>query len=175
MTHADHHDPHPTRGAGHDDAHPARGAVAGGHGYGKLALELLADFAIMYLVMYAMIATLAHFRFNLNTVYMTLMMVSPMAILMVLAMWKMYPSRRVNLAIIAVAAAVFLGSFAAIRWQVGAGDRELLRAMIPHHSGALTMCGEAELTDAEVRDLCTQIIRSQREEIAQMERILARL
>ena len=39
------------------------------HSYRNLAIELLIDFVIMYLVMFTMIATLDHFRFNLNNVY----------------------------------------------------------------------------------------------------------
>jgi hypothetical protein len=62
--------------------------------YLRLGGELAIDFAIMYLVMYTMIATLEHFRFNLNNAYMTLMMVSPVAIVMVWAMRSMFPSRR---------------------------------------------------------------------------------
>ena len=46
--------------------------------------------------------------------------------------------------------------------------------MIQHHSGAILMCSEANLEDAEIRALCTRIIASQSEEIAQMEAILAR-
>ncbi len=158
------------QGAPHGDH-----GASGGHSYGMLALELAIDFVIMYLVMYAMIATLAHFRFNLNTLYMTLMMVAPMAIVMLAAMWTKFPSRSVNIAIVATAATIFVASFAAIRFQAGAGDRELLRAMIPHHSGAILMCGQAKLVDAEVKSLCEQIIRSQTEEIARMEAIRARM
>jgi hypothetical protein len=54
--------------------------------YTRLGIELAIDFAIMYLVMYTMIATIDHLRLNLNNVYMTLMMVSPMAIVMMVSM-----------------------------------------------------------------------------------------
>jgi len=40
----------------------------------------------MYLVLYTMIATIDHSCVNLNNVYMTLMMVAPMAIVMLFAM-----------------------------------------------------------------------------------------
>ena len=50
--------------------------------YRSFGIELVLDFIVMYLVMYTMIATLDHFYLNLNNVYMTLMMVTPMAILM---------------------------------------------------------------------------------------------
>lgn len=49
----------------------------------RLGGELAFDLAVMYLVMYTMIATLEHLRFKLNNLYMTLMMVTPMAIVMV--------------------------------------------------------------------------------------------
>lgn len=47
--------------------------------------------------------------------------------------------------------------------------------MIPHHSGALLMCGQASITDAELKKLCTEIIEGQQKEIEQMKAILARL
>lgn len=46
--------------------------------------------------------------------------------------------------------------------------------MIPHHSGAILMCKRASLTDPEIVQLCEQIVRSQTEEIAQMEAIVKR-
>ena len=62
-------------------------AHAGGQGhYGRLMIELAIDFAIMYLVMYTMIRTLDHFYLNINNVWMTLMMVTPMALVMMVAM-----------------------------------------------------------------------------------------
>ncbi|WP_092161777.1 DUF305 domain-containing protein [Bosea sp. CRIB-10] len=142
--------------------------------YGKLALELTLDFVVMYLVMYTMIATVAHFRFNLNNVYMTLMMVAPMTVIMLISMRSMFPSSRTNLAIGAGAIMVFALSFAGMRTQAGVGNAEFLRSMIPHHSGAILMCEKAKLTDPEIQALCRDIVDGQRKEIAQMEALLAR-
>jgi uncharacterized protein (DUF305 family) len=47
--------------------------------------------------------------------------------------------------------------------------------MIPHHAGAILMCEQASLYDAEIKDLCGRIINSQQEEIDQMKAILQRL
>lgn len=47
-------------------------------------------------------------------------------------------------------------------------------SMIPHHAGAILMCREAALQDAEARALCGPIISSQTEEIAIMKRLLQR-
>ncbi len=145
------------------------------HHYARLALELAIDFVLMYLVMYTMIATARHFRFNVNNLYMTLMMIAPMAIVMLVSMRSMFPSRRANATIIAAALAVFAGSFVAMRSQAGVNDKEFLRAMIPHHSGAILMCEEARITDPEIKALCGEIVRSQTREIAQMETLLKRL
>ncbi|HVL41220.1 MAG TPA: DUF305 domain-containing protein [Brevundimonas sp.] len=142
--------------------------------YRSFAIELTLDFIIMYLVMYTMIATLDHFYINLNNVYMTLMMVSPMALLMLIFMRSMYPSRRANLLIGGGAALVFALSFYGMRTQAAVGDAEFLKSMIPHHSGAILMCREASLTDPEVLALCEEIVVAQEREIAQMKAILAR-
>ncbi len=144
-----------------------------GH-YCGLAVEIVLDFIVMYFVMYTMIATLAHFRFNLNNVYMTLMMVAPMTVIMLVSMRSMFPSRRINLAVGAAAILVFALSFVGMRTQAGIGNAEFLRAMIPHHSGAILMCEQATLTDPEIKALCGDIVASHRKEIAQMEALLAR-
>ncbi|WP_341024304.1 DUF305 domain-containing protein [Brevundimonas diminuta] len=145
------------------------------HSYRNLAIELLIDFVIMYLVMFTMIATLDHFRFNLNNIYMTLMMVAPMAVVMLLSMRSMFQNRRANWIIIGVAAVVFAASFYAMRTQAAINDQELIRGMIPHHSGAILMCEKAKLIDPELIALCDKIIVAQEREIAQMQAILDRL
>ncbi|HKS56554.1 MAG TPA: DUF305 domain-containing protein [Steroidobacteraceae bacterium] len=142
--------------------------------YKELAVELVIDFVIMYFVMYTMIASLDHLYLNINNVYMTLMMVAPMAVVMLVAMRSMFPSRSLNLALLAGAALVFLGSFAAMRTQAAVGDEQFLRSMIPHHSGAILMCEQSAITDPEIRELCGQIIQSQQAEIEQMQAILKR-
>ena len=153
----------------------SHGGRAGGHAYKALLVELTIDFVIMYLVMYTMIATLDDLHFNLNNVYMTLMMVAPMTIIMLVAMRSMFPSRRTNIAIGVGAALVFALSFAGMRTQAAVGDKEFLRSMIPHHSGAVLMCQRASLKDPEILSLCKDIVTSQKAEIEQMEAILERL
>ena len=142
--------------------------------YGRFAIEMSIDFIIMYLVMYTMIATLDHFYFNINSVYMTLMMVAPMSIVMLVSMRSMFPSQAANWAIVAVATAALTGSFAAMRTQAAVGDAQFLKSMIPHHSGAILMCERSAITDRAILDLCKGIIESQTKEIAQMQEILQR-
>ena len=142
--------------------------------YASLALQTLVGGVIMYLVMFVMIDSLGSFYNNLNMLYMTLMMVAPMVVLMVLAMGHMFPSKKANAALILGSVAIFAGSFALIRTQTTIGDTAFLRSMIPHHSGAILMCEQASLKDAEIRELCRGIIAGQAAEIEQMKSILAR-
>lgn len=143
--------------------------------YASLTLQTLVSGVIMYLVMFVMIDGFDSFYNNLNMLYMTLMMVAPMVVLMILAMKHMFASRMANLTIIALSLIAFFGSFALIRTQTAIGDRAFLRSMIPHHSGAILMCREADLRDREVKRLCGQIIESQRREIDEMKAILDRI
>lgn len=140
--------------------------------YGKLAIQSFAGGLIMYLVMFTMIDRFGDFYHNLNTLYMTVMMIAPMVALMLLIMPAMFTNRILNMAILAVAAVAFVVALTAMRTQGGIGDRQFLRSMIPHHSGAILMCEKSAIRDARIIELCAKILRSQKEEIAQMKAIL---
>ena len=143
--------------------------------YGLLGLNLLVSAIIMYFVMFTMIWGFDDFFNNLNSLYMALMMVSPMAILMLLTMGMMYPDRKMNLILYIGFTVIFILALIGMRVQSGVGDRQFLRSMIPHHSGAVLMCSKAQIRDPEIKRLCGNIIRSQTQEIDQMKVILRRL
>ena len=77
-----------------------------------------------------------------------------------------------NVALVVALVAVFGGAWALGRQEAGVGNEGFLRSMIPHHSRAIVICQEADLTDPEIVQLCEQIVKAQKEEIAQMQRIL---
>lgn len=141
--------------------------------YKKLATALTINAVIMFFVMYAMIDQFDHFYFNINRVYMTLLMVAPMAIIMLLVMRSMYTNQTLNYLLIAAFSGLFLLCFFFVRAQTLVGNEQFLRSMIPHHSSAILMCQEAAITDPEIIQLCEEIIEAQREEIAQMKALLA--
>lgn len=143
--------------------------------YQHLALMGLIQFPIMYAVMFSMVYSSAEIFHNLNTFYMAGMMVAPMIVLMPLMMRKMYPDQKLNMIVYAASAVLFLALFFFTRQQTLIGDRQFLRSMIPHHSGAVLMCEKAKIEDAEIKTLCGEIIRSQTSEIEQMKKILERL
>ena len=162
----------------HDSAHGGMSReMMRGH-YRMLALNLALSLIVMYLAMFAMIWTLGEFVQNLNFLYMALVMWAPMAVVMLLTMKSMLANVWLNAILYAAFALIFVASFAAIRAQILVGDREFLHSMIPHHSGALTMCYRASIRDPEIRDLCFRpegIVDSQTREIQQMKAILDRL
>ena len=143
-------------------------------GYGKLATALSINLVLMFFLTYIMIADAGHFHANLNRIYMALVMVAPMGIVMLIVMRGMFPDQRVNGLLHLGFAAVLVAVFALARTQTPIGNGQFLRSMIPHHSSAILMCEEAAITDAEIARLCGEIVKAQREEIAQMEAILER-
>lgn len=142
--------------------------------YVMLAVNLGLSLLVMYLAMFAMIWSWGEFIQNVNFFYMALVMWAPMGAIMLATMGGMYRNRTLNTALYLAFAAMFVLSLLGIRQQSLVGDDQFLRSMIPHHSGAILMCEEAKLTDPEIRKLCGEIIEAQKEEIAQMKRIMAR-
>ena len=144
------------------------------HHYLMLGVNLLLSLIIMYVAMFAMIWSWGEFVQNINFFYMALVMWAPMAVVMLLTMRPMYPNKKLNGLLYLGFAAVFVLSMIGIREQALVGDRQFLRSMIPHHSGAVLMCEKAEIADPDIRTLCQGIVSSQTSEIDQMKAILER-
>jgi hypothetical protein len=143
--------------------------------YGKLGFVLAINTVIMFFITYVNIAELGHFQFNLNRVYMALLMVAPMAILMLVVMRSMYPNAKLNILLLGGFAALGVLMLVLIRVQAPIGNEQFIRSMTPHHSSAILMCERSDITDQQLADLCVEIVEAQEEEIAEMERILERL
>jgi uncharacterized protein (DUF305 family) len=134
----------------------------------------LINAVVMFFITYVMINTINNFYFNINRVYMALMMVAPMVIIMLLVMRSMYENKKLNYILMVAAAGLFILCFSLACTQTPVGNKQFLRSMIPHHSSAILMCQESEITDPEIIKLCGQIVKSQQEEITQMKAILER-
>ena len=143
--------------------------------YKKFALTLSINAVLMFFITYAMIDTIDHFYPNINRAYMSLMMVAPMAMVMLFVMRGMYQNAKLNAMLYAVFAGLFMVSFALARTQTPVGNEQFLRSMIPHHSSAILMCQQSAIADREIIELCGEIVKTQKEEIAQMKAILGRL
>lgn len=142
--------------------------------YARLAAMTALSYIAMFVFMYAMVDRFENAYANVNQIYMAALMAAPMVIIELLLMWGMYKNRTANFAILAVSAAVLLASWVAIREQAAVNDTQFLKSMIPHHAGAILMCGKASIQDAAIKDLCRTIIDGQNKEIEQMKALLAK-
>lgn len=143
--------------------------------YKQFSLMMAVSFVIMYMVMFLNVIEIKHYHTSLTRIYMTLLMISAMAVVMILMMGKMYASKKVNTGIIVGGILVFALVLTALRSQTPIGDVQYMKAMIPHHSSAILTSERANIQDPEVKKLSEDIIRAQRKEIAEMEAFLDRL
>ena len=143
--------------------------------YRNFFLMIGISFFIMYAVMFLNVADPDHIYISLNRSYMALLMVSPMALLMLLLMGRMYTHRRTNRIIGIASTSVFILAFIGLRSQAAIGDVQYMRGLIPHHSSAILTSTQAHITDPEVRALADGIIEAQRKEIAEMKTLLKKL
>ncbi len=136
--------------------------------YHLLLIMAILHFLSMYILMYLMVDRFSNVFPNLNQFYMALIMTTPMIILELFLMNMMYPDKKLNILLIAIALVILIILFISIRQQIAISDKQFLKSMIPHHAGAILMCEKASITDAEIRELCQRIISSQQSEIDQM-------
>ena len=143
--------------------------------YSKFALLLAGSFVLMYGIMYLNVDLIDHVYLNMTRFYMTLLMVSAMALLMLWMMRMMYQNKKLNMIITVAAIVIFILALAGVRTQTGIGDIQYMKGMIPHHSIAIMVSKRAHLKDPEVKKLSQDIIDAQEKEIAQMKIILDRM
>ncbi|TAA67477.1 DUF305 domain-containing protein [Planococcus salinarum] len=143
--------------------------------YAKFGLMIGTSTFLMYWLMFLNVFQIDHIFYSETRLYMALIMGSVMAIVMMLFMWPMYKNKKVNSGILAGAAVVFALSLWLVRSQVLIEDTGWMKAMIPHHSIAILTSERANISDPRARELADEIIKTQREEIAEMERLIADL
>ena len=145
------------------------------HGsYGRfiamIVTAMVAMFAMTYLNSYQI---LDHAWFSETRLFMTLLMGSGMAAIMLAFMLGMYANRPANAAIFVGAGIVFAAALWLVRSQATVDDVDYMEAMIPHHSIAILTSERAGIEDPRVRELADGIIESQRREIREMEWLIA--
>lgn len=138
---------------------------------GTIAVSTVVMFAMMYLNTYA----LDHVWLSQTRAWMALYMGGGMAVVMLVAMWSMFPDPGRSGAIVVVAAAAFAMGLFMVRSQATVDQVSWMKAMIPHHSIAILTSSRAHIDDPRVRALADRIIETQRREIAEMEALIADL
>jgi hypothetical protein len=140
--------------------------------YGKFGLILIISFILMYSIMFLNVNDISHIYINMTRFYMTVMMTSAMAVLMLSMMPGMYPDKMKNTILILSGVVLFGLSFAAVHRQVGISDIQYMKGMIPHHSIAIMTSENAHIADSRVRKLADGIIRTQKKEISEMKAMI---
>ena len=143
--------------------------------YLKFGIIILTSTFLMYWLMFLNVFQFEHITLSETRIYMALIMGSVMAIVMMVFMWPMYKNKKVNSIILAGSAVVFALSLWLVRSQVLIEDTGWMKAMIPHHSIAILTSERADISDPQVRELADTIIKTQREEIAEMKRLIEEL
>lgn len=143
--------------------------------YARFAAMITTSTIVMFGLMYLNTYRVDHVFFSETRVYMAIIMGATMAIIMLAYMLKMYSNRWVNIGIFFGSALVFGAALWLVRSQETVEQVSWMKAMIPHHSIAILTSERAELTDPRVQELADAIIKTQREEIAQMKALIAEL
>lgn len=100
-------------------------------------------------------------------------MTAPMIIIEVLIMKEMYQKeKKAASAVFGVSILALVTLLFFIRNQIAVREQQFLKSMIPHHSSAILMCERADLTDPELKQLCIEIVETQKREIKIMKQKL---
>lgn len=141
----------------------------------RLGIMTLVSFVAMHFLMYSMVNTFGDIFLSVNQIWMAGSMTAAMVAIELLVMGAMYKEKNLRIGLI-VGSILFTVAFVlCTRYQIAVGNTDFIRSMIPHHSGAILMCANPEITDPELKTLCQQISKGQQEEIDHMNAIKKRL
>ena len=138
--------------------------------YGRFFLMIGVSMVLMYLTTYLNSWDIfGHAWFSETRLFMTMIMGSVMAVVMLLFMSKMYRNWTVNGLIILGALLLFGSAIFLVRSQTTVTGVDYMEAMIPHHSIAILTSERSQIKDLRVRELADEIIAAQVREIKEME------
>ncbi len=143
--------------------------------YSRFAAMVATSTVVMFGLMYLNTYALDHIFFSQTRAWMALVMGATMAVVMLAFMLKMYPDKRINIAIALGSVAVFAIALWLVRSQETVDDVSYMRAMIPHHSIAILTSERAHIEDPRVLKLADGIIEAQRREIGEMKALTSEL
>lgn len=140
--------------------------------YIRLLVALLISYIVMAVIMLSRVNEWSNLFFSLNQIYMAGLMVAPMSIIMLTVMGSMYQNKRLNVVLLVVGTALIGLFWMLVRTQVGVGNQQFLRSMIPHHAAAILVCQQAAITDQRIEQLCGEIVATQKREIRVMKELM---
>jgi hypothetical protein len=137
--------------------------------YLRFAAMILTGMVVMYWVMFVGSWEWSHIRFSQSRIFMAITMGGAMGLVMLGWMLNMYKNTKANVAVVAVSLLLLAGGAFLDRSQITVDDVGFMRAMIPHHSLAITRSERADIDDVRVCELSVEISEAQRREIAEMD------
>lgn len=137
--------------------------------YLRFGAMILTSMVLMYAGMFASTWELDHLRFSRNRVFMTLTMGGTMGLVMLGWMLHMYTNMKANLIVVGVSIVALVGGVVLQQTQASVTDVPYMKAMIPHHSMAITTSERMGSSDVRVCRLAAQISEAQRREIREMD------
>jgi hypothetical protein len=137
--------------------------------YLRFGAMILSSMVLMYFVMFVGSWELGHVRFSQSRIFMAVTMGGVMGLVMLAWMLNMYKNVKGNIAIVVVSLLLIAGGTYLDRSQTTVGDVSFMRAMIPHHSLAITRSERFEVDDVRVCELAVEISEAQRREILEMD------
>ena len=141
-------------------------------GWGRFAAMVATSTGIMFVLMYQLVYAWDHALFSLTRFVGALVMGCVMTAVMLVFMWRMYRPDAAKIAVLAFAVIGGVALLAVNRSQALIGDRDFMKAMIPHHSIAINNARKADIRDPRVRYLADRITRDQVKEIAEMKMLI---
>jgi hypothetical protein len=141
--------------------------------YLRFGAMIATSTVLMFMLTYTNTYAWDHVRWSEERVYMALLMGGAMGVVMLGFMWSMYRNLIVNIVILVAAFALMGTALWLSRSQFFVDDREYMKGVIPHHSIAILTSENADIDDLRVCELANEIIRAQREEIAEMDWLIA--
>lgn len=137
--------------------------------YLRFGAMVATSMVVMYAVTYLNTYQLSHVEWSETRLFMTLLMGSTMAIVMLGFMKDMYKNTTINTWIVVGTIALFILGVFLVRSQNTVGDTAYMRAMVPHHSIAILTSENSDIKDKRVCELAVDIIKAQRREIKEMQ------
>lgn len=143
--------------------------------YLKFCLMILTSTLAMFAMMYSNVYQADHIYFSETRVYMAIFMGAVMAIIMLAFMQGMYKNKKHNMMVYAASIVIATLSLWLMRSQATVDQVSWMKAMIPHHSIAILTSDRARIQDPRVRALADGIIKTQKQEITQMQQLIDEL
>lgn len=137
--------------------------------YLRFAAMILTGMVLMYWVMFVGSWEWSHVRWSQSRMFMALTMGGTMGLVMLAWMLNMYRNTAANVIVVVLSVLLLVAGIVLDRSQSTVDDTAFMKAMIPHHSLAITRSERFNAEDVRVCELAVEISEAQRREILEMD------